>query len=402
MARSVFANNAFSTLSAGINNAVTSLVVQTGEGARFPTLSGTDFFWCTLDDGVNVEIVKVTARATDTFTIVRAQQGTGAQAFSSGTTKVQLRWTSTDSSSVGGSDVYTIDSAGHLDANGEIIFDHQSSYPATPAANKVSIFAKHYANKMMPLWIAPTGIIHGFQPGLFHNNIELVLPNTSTTVPIAYGNIPTARNSGTAAAQSTPSPASTNLLTSLNRINFGTGSTATGTAGLQGGRATVWRGNAAGLGGFLFSARIALETVSGTYGFMVGLSALNAALASEPSVQNNTLAFGFDSTDANWQFISRDGTTTTKANSGVAYTVNDVVDVYIYCKPNDTHVYCSAFKVNGQNSGTAIFTDQDITANLPSNTTFLFPWCVIRSATGTTAKLCALMGWYIEKFPGAA
>lgn len=87
------ANNAYSTLASGINNAVTSLSVATGEGARFPTLSGSDVFYATLISASNtLEIVKVTARATDTFTIVRAQDGTAAAAFSAGD-RVELRVT---------------------------------------------------------------------------------------------------------------------------------------------------------------------------------------------------------------------------------------------------------------------------------------------------------------------
>lgn len=77
------ANNAYSTLNAGISNIATTLVLNSGEGARFPTLSAGDYFYATLiDTSNNLEIVKVTARATDTLTIVRAQDGTTARAYS--------------------------------------------------------------------------------------------------------------------------------------------------------------------------------------------------------------------------------------------------------------------------------------------------------------------------------
>lgn len=77
------ANNAYGTLNAGISNVATTLVLNSGEGARFPTLSAGDYFYATLiDTSNNLEIVKVTARATDTLTIVRAQDGTTARAYS--------------------------------------------------------------------------------------------------------------------------------------------------------------------------------------------------------------------------------------------------------------------------------------------------------------------------------
>ena len=76
-------NNAFGTLNAGINSSATSIVLTAGQGARFPTLSAGDYFYATLiDTSNNLEIVKVTARSTDTMTIVRAQDNTTARAYS--------------------------------------------------------------------------------------------------------------------------------------------------------------------------------------------------------------------------------------------------------------------------------------------------------------------------------
>ena len=86
-----FTNNATTTLASGINSSVTSLSVASGTGTLFPTLSGSDFFYATLANlAGTVEIVKVTARSTDTFTIVRGQDGTTAAAWSTGD-KVELR-----------------------------------------------------------------------------------------------------------------------------------------------------------------------------------------------------------------------------------------------------------------------------------------------------------------------
>jgi hypothetical protein len=86
-----FTNNATTTLAAGINSSVTSLTVATGAGALFPSLSGSDVFYVTLANiSGAVEIVKVTARSTDTFTIVRAQDNTTALSWSTGD-KVELR-----------------------------------------------------------------------------------------------------------------------------------------------------------------------------------------------------------------------------------------------------------------------------------------------------------------------
>jgi|11BtaG_2_1085332.scaffolds.fasta_scaffold02474_6 hypothetical protein len=78
-------NNAFGTISAGINSSATTVTLDSGQGARFPTLGGSDHFYGTLiDTSNNVEIIKVTARSTDSMTVVRAQDNTTARAFAIG------------------------------------------------------------------------------------------------------------------------------------------------------------------------------------------------------------------------------------------------------------------------------------------------------------------------------
>lgn len=87
------ANNAATTLAAGITQTATTLTVHAGTGARFPTLYPGDHFNLTLvhPNGM-FEIVRVTARTSDTFTIVRAQEGTSARNFTAGSL-VELRIT---------------------------------------------------------------------------------------------------------------------------------------------------------------------------------------------------------------------------------------------------------------------------------------------------------------------
>ena len=78
-------NNGFGTISAGINSSATTVVLDSGQGARFPTLGSGDFFFGTLvDTSNNIEIIKVTARSSDSMTITRAQDGTSARAFAIG------------------------------------------------------------------------------------------------------------------------------------------------------------------------------------------------------------------------------------------------------------------------------------------------------------------------------
>ena len=92
-----WANNASSTLYAAITESSTNLQVNTGDGALFPALTGSRFFMatlCNVTSGVEtqIEIVKVTDRAGDVFTIVRAQEGTTANIYAA-LAKVSLRAT---------------------------------------------------------------------------------------------------------------------------------------------------------------------------------------------------------------------------------------------------------------------------------------------------------------------
>lgn len=86
-------NNATTRLAASISSTATQISVTAGDGAKFPTLAAGDSFPVTLvkSDG-QLEIVKCTARSGDLLTVVRAQEGTAAKAFTAGD-RAELRVT---------------------------------------------------------------------------------------------------------------------------------------------------------------------------------------------------------------------------------------------------------------------------------------------------------------------
>lgn len=77
-------NNAASRLKTAITETSTTLTVESGAGSLFPSLSTDDYFYVTLVGDSVMEIVKVTARNGDTFTITRAQDNTTASPFKAG------------------------------------------------------------------------------------------------------------------------------------------------------------------------------------------------------------------------------------------------------------------------------------------------------------------------------
>ena len=87
MSNLLFANNASSTLAAPITSTATTISLAAGTGALFPAIGSGQYFAGTLRDAATRtvrEIVRVTARSTDTLTVVRGQESTVPSAYAAG------------------------------------------------------------------------------------------------------------------------------------------------------------------------------------------------------------------------------------------------------------------------------------------------------------------------------
>ena len=81
----ILKNNAVGYVSTTVNAVDIGIVLNAGNGAAFPALSAGEYFYATLSDTTGAyEVVKVTARSTDTLAVTRAQEGTVALSFNSG------------------------------------------------------------------------------------------------------------------------------------------------------------------------------------------------------------------------------------------------------------------------------------------------------------------------------
>lgn len=82
----LFADNATSTLASAITNSQTTLTVAATTGALFSNPGAGQIAYGTLQDvSGNIEVVEITARTGDNFTIARGADGTTPLAFASGT-----------------------------------------------------------------------------------------------------------------------------------------------------------------------------------------------------------------------------------------------------------------------------------------------------------------------------
>jgi hypothetical protein len=80
----LFANNAKTTLAAGINSTQTTVTVAPGTGSEFPSPSSGQAFQITLVSATSstvFEICTCTARSGDTLTVIRGQEGTSGTPF---------------------------------------------------------------------------------------------------------------------------------------------------------------------------------------------------------------------------------------------------------------------------------------------------------------------------------
>lgn len=130
----LYTNNAATDIVSALSNSATSISVISGDGALFPNPTNGDYFLATLQDQFTasiIEIVKVTARSGDTMTFVRAQEGTTAQSFASGS-RFELRITAgvMNTAAAGGT------SNGVVYENGQTI---TSNYIMTTSKNGLSV-----------------------------------------------------------------------------------------------------------------------------------------------------------------------------------------------------------------------------------------------------------------------
>jgi len=161
---------------------------------------------------------------------------------------------------------------------------------------------------------------------------------------------------------------------------------------------SVWRGNAAGLGGFRFVIRFSIESVGGaagnpaTYNTLFGLiSSAGLVLATSTNWTTQTtlasIGVGFATTtftgtpNGNWQLIFSNGSTApTLVNTGIAITTTSLLQLELFCNPNDTKIFYRFTDLSANH----VFSGFATGASLPPATTFLGLWGAAGWASGAT------------------
>jgi hypothetical protein len=260
----------------------------------------------------------------------------------------------------------------------------KAANPGIPSTGTLSVYNKPIAGRSLLRQIGPSGVDTALQPALFGNGIYMVSPGT-TTAPLVLGG-PVLTAVGTV---SHPTLASTNLRTSMSRWQVVSAATANSAAEQRVAFARVWRGDAAGLGGFFMRTRFAMPSGSALERAFVGLHSSTAALATttNPVALTNLLGIGFASSDTSWSIMHNDaaGTATTVSLGATDFPTKseNVYELSMFAAPNGSSV---GWEV--QNVSTGATATGTISTDMPASTTFLA--FRLHANNGGTAATCQL------------
>lgn len=200
--------------------------------------------------------------------------------------------------------------------------------PATPAADKLNVFARKLGGRMMLAQIGPSGLDTTFQPNLGGNKCALWMPpGGATTVPGVFG-MAALTATGTATARTV---ATTNLLTRMTRLGYVSAATAAALAGAREAVAKYTTGAGSGLGGFYVRYRFAPSDAANVAGarMFVGLSASTGAPTNvEPNTLVNSLGVCQLSTSSNLQIYGAGASAGTPVDLGAGFPANGNVAAY--------------------------------------------------------------------------
>lgn len=263
--------------------------------------------------------------------------------------------------------------------------------PSTPSEDTMWVYAKKIGGRMMPKWKGPSGLDTAIQPFLGQNNIIMLLPQTTTTITL-WG----ATNTSVGTV-SHPALASTNLRTSMRRWIWTSAATANSASEGRTAAALVWRGDAAGLGGWFYSCRWAVSSSTANQQVAIGLWSATGATATTtvPSNLTNCIFVGWDAADTELQIMHNDASLTcTKIPLGSDFPSNDTTVVYefmMFAPPNGSSVFYRVVRLD-----TGDVAEGEITTDLPASTTFLTRHEYMNNGGTAAAVVLEVSRIYIE------
>jgi hypothetical protein len=245
--------------------------------------------------------------------------------------------------------------------------------PATPAASGLKLFGQSVAGRIMPTFVGPSGRDSALQPYLGRNKIALWSASGNNLADTQLGTI-----LGSTGTSTGVNVATTNFRTRMRwREWLVTTASTTAVAGL---RQTALQfsvgADIPNTGGFLMGLiwSPATGVSNASHRAFAGMRASGAAPTDvNPSTLTNMVGMGYDSADANIQFMHNDGSgTATKIDLGASFPKPNVdrtavYQIEMFSPPGTTQAvhYLVRDLVSGASSSGTVTTD------IPGPTTLL-------------------------------
>lgn len=260
-------------------------------------------------------------------------------------------------------------------------FEGVSAEPSMPDAGELFVYSRAVGGRMMLKAKEPSGIDTILQPALFGNGTYIVAPGTTTAMNVQGGPAVTA-----VGTLSHPTLTAASIRTQMSRAQVVSAASANSAAEVRAAFARVWRGDAAGLGGFFARFRFSIVSTVANQRAFVGLASTTSAISTtqDPAALTSIVGVGNASADSNLQILHNDGSgNATKVNLGSSFPsqgVDDVYDLTLFCAPNG-----STISYRMERFGTPAIAEGTISTDLPPSTTFLAPHVYMNN--GGTAAL---------------
>ena len=262
--------------------------------------------------------------------------------------------------------------------------------PSVPAAGGVKVFGKDMGNAPWPHFLAPDGVVPWpVQPYVGDGRFYAWLPIVGGTTASLIG-WPAQSVNGTS---TTAAIGGGNRRTNAQRMEFLVTAASTGACAhfriAQAGFGV--NGSAAWEGGFrgLMHGAPATGCANASHRFFMGLGDSLAMSDVEPSSQTQVVGIGYDSADANLQFMHNDGSgTCTKIDLGASFakpTTDRSVwyRLRLYAPPGTTRLLC--YEVTNLETGAVAV--GAVTTNLPPASSYVTP-----KAYGSVGGVSSVVG----------
>lgn len=248
----------------------------------------------------------------------------------------------------------------------------QTAFPANSDTDTLKIYAEKNGGVSIPKIIGQAGLPKDLQLELATNNTTLYIPNNGSAVGLNYG---LAWTTGGTVSHQNPSSTAPAIYSQDKRTRWANVVTTTNQLlGLRTATAEkgYWRGNGAGLGGFIFKARFAIALwPAATVRLFVGLNDSNVGWVISDTLTGNGCGFWHDTGDAAsvLSFVTRDNTTATKAGITLATNLaaGQAFECLIYSPPNGGYI---GYYLRELNTGT-VLANTTTTTTIPLNTAFI-------------------------------